>query len=272
LVRSKRVNAVPPIIAAAVVLLFAASCRRPPEGAPAAPASRTEPSVEARVFTLRTTITPAREEIVEQIFVVDRRVRAGGAGDEWRLFDLDARTITFVDDVARSYRTRTLDELMSERQRLVLQPIPSHFPRATFAATPNRRRIEGHDARQFVIRMGGYVRELWMSVEPLIDPLFFRMYVVSEPLAEESAGVSRDVQRALVSISGFPLLETSRMKYGEEELEIERILVKVEQQKVPERVFAIPPEYADESLPTESAADRQGASSPRRGRNARAAE
>ncbi|HEY0593752.1 MAG TPA: hypothetical protein VGF40_18415 [Thermoanaerobaculia bacterium] len=215
----------------------------PPEQATRPPSG---PKVSATVLTIRESSHPPTRAFLHKVVIAGAKVRLGDEKDQWRLFDLEARTVTWVDDVAKTYRTVTLGELLRARERQLRARIPTAGVRPlSVRADEEAREIGGVPARRMVFEMGGYRRELWLSQEPLAGPLFLRMFVASEPLSEPWAGVMRDAQRALMNAQGFPVVDRSRLTWEGGELLFERQLVRIQKRDVPAEWVTIPADYRD---------------------------
>src|SRR5512141_1930879 len=80
----------------AAVLLLSISCERE-RGARRA--IRGEPSVEATVVTIQTTIQPENRTFTHSLVIGADRARSGDEVDRWRLFDFKSDRVTFVDDI-----------------------------------------------------------------------------------------------------------------------------------------------------------------------------
>ncbi|HSN69017.1 MAG TPA: hypothetical protein VLV48_07215 [Thermoanaerobaculia bacterium] len=234
-----------------LMLAAALSCARA-ETAPAGatPAPRPGQSVPATVLTVRESSHPPTRAFLHKVVVAGSKVRLGDEKDQWRLFDLDQRTVTWVDDVAKTYRTLSFDELLRARDRVLRQTIPA--PRVGQVAVRDTGEIAdigGIRARRIAMELGGYRRDVWVSETPLVPPRFLQMMIASEPISEPWAGVMRDAQRALMAQNGFPVWDRSRLAWEKGELLFQRKLVKVESKNVPSEWVSIPAGYLDTDAP-----------------------
>lgn len=230
-----------------LILMFALSCAQaaPTREAPAR-SQKKGPSIPATVLTMRESSHPPTRAFLHKIVVAGPNVRMGDEKDQWRLFDLERRTVTWVDDVARTYRTLSLEELVRERERRLREPVPAAgVSRVSVTASADTMEIAGVHGKRMTMELGGYRREVWISDEPLVSPLFMRMLVASEPISEPWAGVMRDAQRALMDAEGFPIWDRSRLEWKGGELVYQRRLVKIEKKDVPAEWVAIPAGYTD---------------------------
>lgn len=236
-----------------LILAGALSCA--PAAPPAEEAGRPQPprrgpTVAATVLTVRESSHPPTRAFLHKIVVAGSKVRLGDEKDQWRLFDLETRTVTWIDDVSRTHRTLSLGELLRSRERQLRERIPAAGIRpATVRTSGETRVIAGIRARPMMIELGGYRREVWLSETPLVEPLFLRMMIASEPISEPWAGVMRDAQRALINEQGFPVVDRSRLAWDGGEMLVQRHLLKVETRDVPAAWLAVPPDYRDANPP-----------------------
>jgi hypothetical protein len=255
-----------------LALLAASGCRKapPPEGELRAGAVATVPG---KVLVVRTTV-PGERAITHLIGVSDGKVRLGYESDRWRLIDVPNRTVTFVDDIARTFRTVPLQTLVQQRRALLSAPLPAGIPRARIERLTDTRTFGGYTASGYVVTSGAYRREMWLSHRTIIAPEFLTLYIASMPLAEDYAGVMSTPLFELTRLQGFPVHERSEMTVRDRQMIIERTLVRVEERDVPAPWFEIPPDYRDlePPPPTTPAAGRPNGASTPRGRKAPAAE
>lgn len=205
------------------------------------------PQVRATVVTIRTTIQPADKTHTHTIVIAGDRARSTAEHDTWRLFDTKARTVTFVDDVARTVKTEALQTVVQRRNAANAAALPSHYPRVTLARTDERRTMQGAEAEKVTIASGRYTRELWLAEHPSIPRDLFAMMHASEAPSSPLAPMMRDVDRALVTEEGFPLLDRTTVPMGAGELVVERAVVGIAQRDVPQSLLAIPNGYEDQS-------------------------
>src|SRR5262249_13881332 len=115
-----------------------------------------EPTVPATVITIQTSLQPQNRTITHSIVIANNLARSDNELDRWRLFDLDKNTITYIDDVARTYYT---------------VPYRADTPQAeAIVATGQKRMLQGVETAQFVLRVGGYQRQLWIGEPPSVPP------------------------------------------------------------------------------------------------------
>jgi hypothetical protein len=194
--------------------------------------------------------------------------------DRWRLFDLEQNNVTFVDDVRKTTLTRTLQELVREKNTLGRQPMPPTFPRLLLGRTQEKRSHLGREVAAYVVESGSYRRELWISQQPFIDERLFALATLSEPAGGAYPSAMASLHRSLAGITGYPLIDVTTLTYGAKEMKVERQLQKVESKPVPESLIQIPKDYRDLTPPpaTAPASGRPRVASPPSNRSARATE
>src|SRR6266850_2173867 len=133
-----------------IFVLVALACRPAPP-----PPSRTEPRVRATVVTIQTTLQPQNKSFTHSVVIANGRARSSDDVDAWRLFDLQKKQVTFVDDVAKTYRDVPLADLIADRRKELAQPVPPVVPRAELVVTGVKRVLLGVEAAEHLIRLGG---------------------------------------------------------------------------------------------------------------------
>lgn len=201
------------------------------------------PRVRATVVTIETVLQPANRTMHHILVFTADRARSSDEVDGWRLFDLKKNQVTFVDDVARTYRTESIDALAAKKRAAVARPLPDGTPRARFAMTSATKPVIGVATRQAVVQLGGYKRELWMAEQSAIPPSLFGMMEASRPAASKFAGITKDVDGALLSLRGFPFADHAEMVYGNKKLVIDQTVVKIEQRDVLAGWLNVDPSY-----------------------------
>jgi len=197
-----------------------------------------EPKTAATVITLQTSLQPQNRTFQHSIFISDGRARSSDEVDRWRLFDLTANRVSYVDDLSKTYYTTKLDAAeVSGAPQIV--------------ATGAKKPLLGVEATQYVIRVGGFQRELWMGSPPQIPENLFGM-----------------IDSNFASLPGFPLVDHSELPYGKTKMVVDRTVVKIEQQNVPLDSVAIPSDYKEVKAPGER---RPPVSSPPAGQSTREA-
>jgi hypothetical protein len=224
------------------------------------------PRVRAGVLTVRATLRPQNSTYWYWIVIAGERVRLGNEADRWRLFDFRNQTITFVDDLARTYRTVPMAAILADYRSIAEAALPAGVPRAEFATTNQQRVIAGVTATLSTIRMGGYERELWMADTAIIPPRLFAMMVASQPSESSLRGAMQDVNAALLQLRGFPLADRARLTWGgTARMSTDREVVKIEWKDVPKGWLNVDARYrrvAAPAAPTVPGAGRPRGASP----------
>jgi hypothetical protein len=212
------------------ILILAAAACKPLVQAPVKAMKRAieiEPKVEATVVTIQTSLQPQNRTFSHSIFIANGRARSSDELDHWRLFDFQRNRITYVDDLTKTYYTvpirRTPQVADDGRLRPVLE------------ATDQKRILHGVEATQFLIRMGGYQRQLWIGYPPAIPPELFAMMHTADD--------------GLPRITGFPLLEHAELPFGKSKMIVDRSVVKIEQRDVPESLLKVRNDYKEVTAP-----------------------
>jgi hypothetical protein len=217
-------------------------CKPPAKPHPSAPSG---PQAKATVLTITTVMQPGPRTYTHTLVIAGNRARSGDELDHWRLFDLGKGEVTFVDDIARTYRRQSLESLVAERHDADAEPLPDTLPRAQFNVTDNSRTLQGVPAKQSVVKLGGYQRQLWIGSHPLIPQGLFAMMEASRPIAATAAGVGRAMDDALLDVHGFPLAEHAELPYGNQKLVLDRSVTKIEQRNVAASWLNVRPDYKD---------------------------
>jgi len=222
------------------MVMVALACRPTPPTS-----SRTEPRIRATVVTIQTTLQPQNKTFTHSIVIADGRARSSDEADSWRLFDLQKKQVTFVDGIARTSRDLPLAALLAARKKELAQPLPMPLPRATLVVTGAKRVLLGVEAFEHLIRLGGYQRQLWIAKHPSLPDDLFAMMEASSLRSSPLAGVSRDIDLALMSVQGFPLLDHAEVAFGKKKMVVERSVVKIEQKDVPASWLSVIPSRKD---------------------------
>ena len=224
------------------MILLLAACN--PPGRPPAQSS-SEPKIRATVVTIQTTIQPSKKTYRHTIFIANDLARSGDEVDEWRLFDFAQKQVTFVDDLTKSYRTEPFADVIASHKAAVAKSNADGMPRAQFTVTNAQKTLQGQPAKQSIIRLGAYQRELWIASHPLIPRGLFAMLQASEPVSSPFAGVTRAVDDALLDIQGFPLADHAELPYENQKLVVDKSVVKIEQRDVPASWLKVRPDYRE---------------------------
>jgi hypothetical protein len=121
------------------------------------------------------------------------------------------------------------------------------MPRAQFSITGAQKTLQGVSAKQSIIRLGAYQRELWIASHPLIPRGLFAMLQASEPVSSPFAGVTRAVDDALLDVQGFPIADHAELPFENQKLVVDNTVVKVEQRDVPASWLKVRADYKNVS-------------------------
>ena len=231
---------------APLLLLIAVclSCKPAQQQQPAKPTAA-GPQIRATVVSIRTTVEPDKKSYQHTLVIAGNRARNTGEHDVWRLYDLKADTVTFVDDVAKTIRTEPLREMVGKRRTTNATALPAHFRPVLIARGGQEKPLHGVTARQAVIASGGYRRELWMAEHPSIPRGLFAMMHASDNASSPLAPMMRDVDQALFAERGFPLVDRTEVPVGNTKLVVERAVTGFAQRDVPESLLKLPKDYKD---------------------------
>ena len=222
--------------------LLCVACK-PDAPKPAKPAAG--PQVRATVVTIRTTIEPAKTAHTHTLVIAGDRARDTGERDAWRLYDTKANTVTFVDDVARTIRTEPLPAILARRRTATAASVAPYYPRVKLVATAEKKPLHGATAEQHVLESGKYKRELWLAEHPAIPGGLFAMMHASDALSSPLAPMMRAADEALLAARGFPLTDHTEVPLADGKMVVDRSVVSIAQQQVPEGVLALPKGYKD---------------------------
>ena len=227
-------------------LAFTFGCHKAP-----VPASTGEPQVRATVVTIRETLQPSNKTYTHALMIANNVARSGDEVDAWRLFDLKREQVTFVDEIAKTYRTAALKDLTKEHREAYAQPPAPELPVAQWSWISSQQGGHAH------ISMGGYKRELSFSDKTPIPPQLFAFMRASEPAPSPIAGVARVIDEALLNVRGFPMTDHAELPFDDKKLVVDRVVEKIEQKNVPASWFQVPRGFKDVTTP---AANRRPAS------------
>lgn len=119
------------------------------------------------------------------------------------IFDLDAKTVTFIDKGARTYVVRTLDEVM--RKRKIRRPEPNTIAAdLILTATDKREQIAGYTAREYTFASGRVRGSVWVA-DGLSPPPEWREW---EPVIASLEGAfagGEEIIKAVTDLKGYPL-------------------------------------------------------------------
>jgi hypothetical protein len=203
------------------------------------------PQIRATVVTIRTTIRPDNKTWTHSLVIARDHARRTDELDQWRLFDTRTRSVTFVDDVAKTIRTEPVDALLKKRRTTLGETLPGHYPRASIRKSGESRTILGLTAEQMLIDVGGYRREVWVAESRAIPDGLFAMIQASDGVSSPLAPMMRAVDDMFTRTQGFPLLDRAEMPYGNSKLVIEHAVVGIAEKNVPEAMLTLPRNYRD---------------------------
>lgn len=226
---------------ALLVLLALGACKSEVKKA-ASPVAAT-PQVRATVITIETTLQPDKKSFTHTIAIAGDRARSTDETDQWRLFDLKANSVTFVDEITKTYRTESLQSLTAQRQRAMSAPLLEGTPRATIAQTSETKSLQGTNATRWSLKAGGYARELWIGAHPAIPQQLFAMMTASDVPKSSLAPMMRTADAALIAMRGFPLADHAELPFGNKKFVIDRNVTKIESKDVPAALFNVPASF-----------------------------
>jgi hypothetical protein len=206
-----------------------------------APASR----IRATALVIRTNVLPERKGFIHLVVMANGKARIGNELDRWRLIDFQNNSVTFVDDITRTYRTESFPSLLRQKRSVIRRDLPEFVPAAEFFETDLERTFGSYPARLYAVRMGGYQRNVWMSTALDVPAQLFPLIIASEPLTTPYSPAMEDAFEGLLKLRGFPVIDRSDMVYRGEPRVIEKKLERVEQRNVPLSWFQIPASYTD---------------------------
>jgi hypothetical protein len=210
------------------------------------------PTVRATVITIRTTMKPEARTQTRTIVIAGDRARDTGERDVWRLFDTKAGTVTFIDDIAHTIRTESLQTLIAQRRAITGNGLPPHYPRVRVERPGTKRAMHGVTAELMTIESSAYKRELWIGEHPSIPRGLFAMMHASEPPTQPLAPMMRAVDEAFLAMRGFPLADRAEVPVSKDTLIVDRAVTGIATRDVPQALLAIPKGYRDlrESRPS----------------------
>jgi hypothetical protein len=227
----------------AALIVFLTACNRPPVK-PARPAA-SEPKIRAIVITIQTTMPPSPKTWTHTIVIANDRARSSDEVDEWRLFDFKEESVTFVDDLSKTYRKVSFADVEAAHRASLAQPLPEGMPHAQFIVGTAQKTLQGVVAKQSTIRIGAYQRDLWIASHPLIPQGLFAIMQASAPASSPLAGVMRQADEALIEIKGFPMSDHAELPYEKRKLVVDNEVVKIEQSEVAASWLKVDGSYRD---------------------------
>jgi hypothetical protein len=201
--------------------------------------------VQATVVTITTTRQPGARSYTHTIVIAGNRARSSDELDRWRLFDFGRGEVTFVDDIARTYRTVPSRGLLADRRAADNEPLPDAFPQAQIRSTDATRVVQGVTTRESVVTLGAYERHLWIGSHPLIPQDLFATMEATRPATTPMDGAMRAVDDELLAVRGFPFAEHAELPYGNQKLILDRTVTSIQRRNVPAAWLNVGPGYRD---------------------------
>jgi hypothetical protein len=221
-----------------VLTLLATACNRTQVPVRPAETAPKVPQVRATVINLRTTIGPSNKIFTHFVVIANGKARSAEELDRWRLFDLASGSVTFVDDLSKSFRTESLTALIDVRSSA------DESDGSKLAATGARKLVNGVEASQYVLSRGAYRRELWLATIPNVPPQLFAMMQASRrPSGAENQKTWTEAP--LAGVRGYPMDDHAQLPYGASSLSIDRTVTSVEQKDMPAALLLVPDGYRD---------------------------
>lgn len=205
--------------------------------------------LRATVLTIRMTVQPENRTFDHPLIIAGPRARFLGEGDTWRLFNTQERTVTFVDDVEKTYRREPMAEILAKRTKANAAALSPSVPRARIEEKGERQTLHGIGASRTAIESGRYQRDLWMAGHPAVPDELFAMMYLSEPVTSPLAPMMRDVDEAIAGMRGFPLLDRTTVPMGGGTLLVERRVITIAPQRVEAALLTVPRDYRDLTPP-----------------------
>jgi hypothetical protein len=205
----------------------------------------TVPRVRATTLVIHTNLLPERRALLHLVIWGEGKARLGNELDRWRLFDLQNNTVTFVDDIERTYQTETLASLLRKKRRLLRENLPESIPVAEFENTPHQQQFDSFHALLSTARLGGYQRSLWMSTDVPVPEQLFSLIAASDTLSTPYAPAMAQVVEGMLKLKGFPVIDRSDVTYGDQTHVVEKRLLRVEERMVPASWLQVPADYKD---------------------------
>jgi hypothetical protein len=269
------------LAAACAALLLCLSCTKPVKRVTRARAGL-EPQIRATVVTIQTAFPHLKRTLTHDIVIANGRARTMNDLDRWRLIDFKKNTVTFVDEIAKTYRTDTIAAVVQRRREADAGRPPDYAPEVSISPTGATKTLLGVSARQYLIHAGlppsaangtppagTYVRELWVGEHPAVPSNLYAVLHSSDDVQSPFAPMMREVDEAIIALRGFPLADHSELPYGGSKMVLDRVVARIAQRDVPEKWLNVPAGYTAITVP---GADRQPSSLPQPRRRTPAVE
>ncbi len=190
------------------------------------------------MINLRTTIAPSNKVFTHFVVIANGKARSAEELDRWRLFDLANGSVTYVDDLSKSFRVESLTALIDTRSRA------DESDGSKLAATGARKLLNGVEASQYILSRGAYRRELWLATIPNVPSQLFAMMQASRrPSGAENQ--KEWAEAPLAGVRGYPMDDRAQLPYGSSSLSMARTVTSVEQKDVPAALLLVPGGYRD---------------------------
>jgi hypothetical protein len=216
-----------------------------------------EPQIRATVLTIQTALPHAGRTLAHEIVIADGRARSMNELDRWRLIDFRKNTVTFVDEIAKTYRTESIAAVVQHRREADIGRPPDHAPRVEIVPTGATKTLLGVIARQFIVTVGPqaatgtetYRHELWVGEPPSVPPNLYAVLKTSDEVVSPFAPMMRGVDEAIIALRGFPLAEHAELPYGNSKMVIDRVVARIVQKDVPQKWLNVPNGYTAITVP-----------------------
>ena len=258
------------IVLLAILFLAGACSRQNTQPSSGRGTKASGPRVRAKVLTYHVEVPSRKLAARMKIAIHGDLARSGEEIDRWRLINTRQQTVTFVDTIGKTWRVEPFQTLVAQRRALMQKPMTSNVPQAALKRTGKTAEYGGVRTEEYLIQLGGYRRSLAIGSISGVPANLFPLFVASESMEDERAGVMAGVFPQLLSFKGFPVHDRSELPYGKGMLIIDKRLLSVTDEEVPAAWFEIPKEFEQTGVKA-PAAGRPGASSPRSGQGVPAA-
>jgi len=167
---------------------------------------------------------------VHSITIANDRARSGDELDAWRLIDLKANTVTYVNEIAHTIRTENVADLTKKHRAALDAALPGYIPRAQVTSSNGT----------VSIRAGAYTRTMKFAQDPRIPPQLYSIMVASDPSYSPYAPMMKSVDEALINVRGFPMSDHAELALDDSKMVVDRNVVKVEQKNVDKSWLEVP--------------------------------
>ncbi len=286
----------------ACALLLVAACSKQAVQAPLRKIEGlAEPTIQATVVTIQTSLQPQNKALTHSIVIANGLARSDDELDHWRLFNLDQNSITFVDDLAKTYYTVPVDvgprpSAAAEGGGPTWVQTGAKRPSAaaegggpTWVQTGAKRPsaaaegggptwVQTGAKRPSAAAEGGGPTWVQTGAKRVVNGVEASQFLIRMGAYQRELWIGAPpsipqqlfamMNADLSTIRGFPMLDHSELPYGKSKLIVDRSVVKIEQKNVPQSLLTLRSDYKNITAP---AVSHPPASSPRPGQNTRAA-